>query len=255
MRRAALAAALLLAATPCRAGKTKAAPADEPPAKDAWIWVSTAAALPTYAASSAPLTVGLVLERFERFDRAMGSLSADFLQFVRWDDSGLAQSVEGRLEYRRPDRLRVEQSLPEAQTVVSDGASLWIFRPSTNQVIKTRLESWKKKEPLARGLLEFGGYADLLKKYEVRLSTVSAPGKDGHRELTLSLKPKDRPDEFELKLYLSTRDYFPVQTELRVGGVTVRSRYARLRFNPDLSDARFRFQPPRGADLFQDDGP
>lgn len=210
-------------------------------------------ALAAYAPSTAPVTVDLVLARFEEFDKGLETLAADFRQVVRWDEGGGApQTLEGSLEFMAPNRLRIEHRLPEPQTLVADGKWLWIWRKSTNQVIRTSLEEWKKSEPLAQGLLDFGRYAELLRRYDVAIATVSAPGADGHREASVRLKPKEAPKQgdFVLILKLSTEDFFPRETEMGVGEVTIACRFSSLRRNPPIKPARFRFSPPPGADVF-----
>lgn len=211
-------------------------------------WGATA----SVAASTPPLTLPLVIENFERLDKDLKSLSAEYKQFVRWDDSGAAQTVAGTVEFRKPDLLRLRHQLPEPQTVVADGTWLWIYRESTNQVIKTRFEEWKRSEPLAQGLLDFGNYAGLLRSYDVSLSSAQPLEADGHRQLSLALRPRQKrgAQDFTLILRLSTRDYFPADTELRAGTVVVRSLFTNIKYNPPLPDARFHFSPPPGADVF-----
>lgn len=206
--------------------------------------------IPEHAPSSAPITTALVVERFEELDARLVTLSAEFRQSVRWDEAGTTQSVEGRLDYRKKDRLHLEHRLPEPQTLVADGESLWVWRRSTNQVIRTPLEDWKKSEPMAQGLMDFGNYGDMLKRYDVKIGAVEAAGADGHRRFTLRLTPKEKKQDFLLDLRLSTKDYFPYDAELRVGDVTVRSLFDKVRFNPDLPDSLFRFTPPPGAEIF-----
>jgi outer membrane lipoprotein carrier protein len=193
----------------------------------------------------------MLLERFEEFDQRMNSLSAHFVQSVRWEESGLTQSVEGTVEYRKPGLLRLEHHLPERQTLVADGLWLWIWRKETNQVIQTRIEEWKKSQPMAQALLDFGRYGNLLKRYEVAIASVSAPSRDGYRTIELHLTPKERQGDFLLRLRLSTRDFFPAKTELKVGGVLVHSILSEIHYNPTLGEERFRFLPPPGADVFQ----
>jgi outer membrane lipoprotein carrier protein len=207
--------------------------------------------LPLLAPSTVPLSLPLVVERFEALDKELTSLSADFTQFVRWDESGMAQTVEGSFDYKKPGLLRLQHKIPEPQSLVSDGTLLWIYRESTNQVIKTRLEDWKKSEPMAQGLLDFGNYAGLLKSYDAEISTQSAPGPDGHRDVALRLKPKDKKQDFVLTLRLNTRDFFPADTELRAGGVSVHSLFTHIKYNPPEPESRFKFTPPPGADVFE----
>jgi len=231
--------------------------------KKAEVRVSTAALgidLPSYSVSTAPITLDLISKRFAEVDREMKSLRADYRQFVRMDGSDAVQAVEGEVSFQKPDLLRMVQSLPEPQTVVSDGTWLWVYRKSTNQVIQTRLETWRKSEPLAKGLLDFGRSADLLKNYQAVLSTVAAPGEDGHRRFSVLLtpRPEDRKGSssgFELTLKASTRDFFPGEAELRVGNTSIHSNFSNVRLNADIPAETFQFSPPPNADVFQTPSP
>lgn len=226
--------------------------------KPAKVAVSTSAAgaeLTAYAPSTATLTLDLIAARFAEVDGRMKTMSATFSQFVRMEGSDTVQQVEGDVLFKKPDLMRLTHRLPEKQTVVSDGTFLWIHRPSTNQVIQTRLEAWRRKEPLAKGLLDFGKSADLLTRYAASISTVSAPGADGHRTFTVSLKPK--PEEhatgdadFILTLKASTRDFFPGEATLKVGRASIKSTFEHVRLNPELPADAFHFSPPPDADVF-----
>jgi outer membrane lipoprotein carrier protein len=235
-----------------------AALAKTAPKKAAKVAVSSAAAgseLPAYAASTAPVTLDVVAARFAELDGKMKTLRADFAQFVRMEGSDTVQEVQGDVLFKKPDLMRLTHRLPEKQTVVSDGTWLWVYRPGTNQVIQTRLEAWRKNEPLAKGLLDFGRSADLLKRYAAVVSTVSAAGADGYRTFVVTLTPK--PEEhasgdadFALTLKASTKDYFPYEAALHVGRASIRSTFTNVRLNPELPDDAFRFSPPAGADVF-----
>ena len=216
--------------------------------------VSTAAAgveFPSYPPPAGEITLSQVAERFKETDSRIQSLKASFKQFVRMEGSDTTQSVEGDVLFRRPDLLRVTHRLPETQQIVSDGEWLWAYRPGTNQVIKTRLETWRKTEPLAQGLLDFGRSADLLERYDARIATTTPAGADGHRVIELVLKPKNAKAEFELTLKVSTKDFFPGDATLRVERASIHSIFSDVRLNPEIPDERFRFTPPKDADVFQ----
>lgn len=234
-------------------------PAKSKPADSPAVAASTAAppgsAMIQYAPSYDPVTVPLVLERFEDFDRRMNSLTARFRQTVRLQDSGGVQNVDGGVEFLKPSRLKLERLTPERQTIVSDGRSLWAFNRDNNQVIRTSLEEWKRSEPLAQGLLDFGNYGGLVKRYEVSVATVAPPGRDGHRDFELLLRPRDRSSDFTLRLLLSTRDYFPYEARMQVGQITITSRFEEVRLNPPLSEALFAFTPPPGTEVFENFNP
>jgi outer membrane lipoprotein-sorting protein len=213
------------------------------------------APLPMFAASTAPITLDLIAARFGELDGKLKTLSAGFRQFVRLDGSATSQEVEGTVAFKKPDLLRIVHRIPEPQTVVADGTWLWVHRTTTNQVIQTRLDEWRKKEPLAKGMLDFGHTADLFKKFDAAISTVSATGPDGYRTFSVILTPRvsgstASESDFKLTLTASTRDFFPADAVLKVGRASIRSVFNDVRFNPDLPDADFHFVTPAGADVF-----
>lgn len=158
-------------------------------------------------------------------------------------DAGMAQRVEGRLEFAKPSRLRVEHSQPQRQTFVTDGVKIWVYRVDQNQVIESTLADWKKSDPLLNNLLDFGGYSKMLETYNVAYDTAS---------LQATLTPKGKVAQpFSLKLRLSGPSYFPMETELDVGATQVRTTLSDVRFNPKIPEARFHFVVPPGADVFE----
>ena len=251
-------ALLLVIATSCYAkpAKTTAKAA-------AKVAISSAAAgteLTAHAPSTAPITLQLIALRFAETDAKISTLKANFRQSVRMEGSDVVQTVEGDVVFKKPDLLRLTHRIPEPQTVVSDGTYLWVYRNSTNQVIQSRLETWRKSEPLAQGLLDFGKSADLLTRYDTVIATISAPGADGHRTFTLTLKPKaadkkGEAAEFVLTLKASTKDYFPGEATLNVGRAVIRSLFEDVRLNPELPAETFKFTPPADADLFKSPEP
>lgn len=211
----------------------------------------TGTPLPLLPPTTAPITIDRVFAEFGRYDREISALSASFKQTLSMDESSPPRSVEGTVEYQKPDRLRIEHLKPERQTVVSDGQSLWIWRHSAEQVIQTSLADWKDSEPLARGLLDFGNYASLKKRYNVALGSVSPPDTDGHRDISLKLTSRHDHADFVLDLTLSTRNYFPTKASLHVGQILIESTLDDIRINPDFARSRFEFTPPKGVELFE----
>lgn len=253
----ALALAVLFAPLNAAAAAKKAAPKAAPAVE-----TSTAAAgadLPAYAASTAPVTLDLVAQRFGELDARMNTLRADFRQFARLEGSDTVQQVEGQVLFKKPEFMRLTHRIPEAQTIVADGTWLWVYRLSTNQVIQTKLEDWRRSEPLAKGLLDFGKSADLLKRYTAAISTVSAADAEGYRTFVVLLTPKPEDvkaggSDFTLSLTASTRDYFPYEASLKVGHASIRSVFEHVRINPPLPDSAFKFSPPPDADVFKTPG-
>ena len=53
--------------------------------------------------------------------------------------SGTCQRFEGKLEMKKPNRMRMEIRKPEAQQIICDGSSLWLYLESERQVVRTDL--------------------------------------------------------------------------------------------------------------------
>ncbi len=249
------AAACLLAAPGAAAGPAAAPPKKPRPAAKTSISTAAATGLPLLSPPTFPITAEAVLGRLQELDAKLKGLSATFRQSVRLEEAGTVNSVEGTLDFSKPSRLRVEHRLPEPQTVVTDGKALWVWRSATRQAIQSSLQQWLKSEPWLEGLMHFGGYGRLSERYAITVSTISAPGDDGHRRVELELKPRARGSDFTLTLALSTRDYFPSEARLRAGEMVVHSRFEGVRFNPVLADSLFQFTPPPDADVFRNFGP
>ncbi|MBI4678843.1 MAG: outer membrane lipoprotein carrier protein LolA [Elusimicrobia bacterium] len=207
--------------------------------------------IPLLPPTTTPITVDSVFARLAEFDAKMASLTLSFRQSIRLEEGSAIQTKDGNLSFLKPRRLRLEYLRPEPQTVVSDGRMFWVWRKWINQVIESTFEDWRKNDPALEGLLNFGDYAGLLKRYDASVGGVSAPGSDGHRTFRLELRPKAKDAQFLLTLTMSTKDYFPYEARLVAAGALVESTFERVRFNPDLSRSLFDFTPPRDADVFR----
>lgn len=230
MRLALAQAALTLALAPfCSAASAPAPPAPSEPL----LWPSTQA-----------LTLPAVLDHLALIDRELTTLTARFTQTLTMAETGITQVSEGTVSFRKPESLRVEHVRPERQTVTVSSGEIWVWRPSQNQAIHGRLADWKKADPLIENLLQLGGYRRMLDSYDVSLDTPAA---------MLVLKPKSGgEDSFTLTLALAPRTMFPAVTELTAGAMRVRTALSETRFNPALPETAFRFEPPKGADVFRD---
>ena len=191
--------------------------------------------------STATLTREDILNRFLELDKTLVTLSAKFVQSLDMAVSGISREVEGTLRYKKPSSLRLEHHTPERQTVVSDGKWIWIHRHSTRQAIQADFDTWKKSDPLAQSLLEFGKFSQTLKKYDIALDT--SPVLDLQTQTTaytMILTPKKKSQEFTLMLKLSAADSFPVRSVLRTGDLTVQTTFVEVQLNPKLKSSIFK---------------
>src|SRR4051812_1815570 len=73
-------------------------------------------------------------EVLSRIDAAQQSLKTVRLDFKEhWEGTQLKRpDVAGKLIFKRPHRLRIDQSKPETQVIVSDGRALRVFQPGAS---------------------------------------------------------------------------------------------------------------------------
>lgn len=192
--------------------------------------------------STAPTTAGELIARFEELDGKLTSLKGRYVQTVNMEETGTVQTIEGKIEYLKPDRLRIEHVRPERQVVVSDGKAIWVHRLASNQVIQSELADWRRADPMINSLLDFGGYAALGKRYEIAYASAT-------RQALLT--PKEKGAGYTLRLTLADKTYFPVEAELVIAHMRVRTSLKDLEFNPKLPESDFTFTPPAGADVFR----
>lgn len=186
------------------------------------------------------------LERLEERYRSVKTIQGDFLQVTeRVSQAKRTFKEKGRFFFHLPGKMRWEYTTHPKKLIVSDGKTLWMLEPAPDHPRVTKMpliEETLYKTPLALLL----GAGNLRNSFEVISLT------EGQGEIKLGLAPK-RATDLPLKrltLYLSQEgttiqgivmvDYFGNQTALR---------FSRLKWNADLPESLFRFNPPKGAQI------
>ena len=154
--------------------------------------------------------------------------------------------AQGRLYFRPPYSLRLEQASPQKELLVTDGQSLWWHVPH-------------KKEAYRYPALEFGRELRLLSDILTGLRDAGANFEialDSHSDtnvLSLILKP-DPPwsDIDHLEVMILRNDYTIKQVEIynMVGGLT-RFVFSGLKETDRLEETLFSFSPPHGTKIVE----
>jgi len=186
-----------------------------------------------------------LLAHFQEIDKRLNGLSARYIQSVKLAEAGISRTAEGTVDYRRPSLLRLEYLKPEKQTIiVDDKKAVWVYRKDLNQVIQSRLDDLVKSDPAMDNLMALDGYSKLLANYDVSFDP---------KTQTAVLRPKAKNSGITfLRMKLAGPERFPVETDLVAPNLEVKTILKNLRFNPALDPKRFRFSPPKGAEVYQD---
>lgn len=208
-------------------------------------------AAPAAEAKAAPAVkeadpAGDIIEKLKAWDAKLETLKAQFTQEVNFTEAGLKQTIEGALNYSKPNLLRIEHLKPSRQVVVTDKKDIWIYKPEDKQAVRTQWEAWRRtQDQNFSGILDFGNYASLTARNEV---TVSG-GKDG-APAVVTFTPRSGKG-YSLSLTLSPADFFPEAAELRVDGTVIRTRLTSVEKNGKIDAAVFKFAPPKGTEILE----
>jgi len=171
---------------------------------------------------------------------------ATFEQTVTNALTGSSANARGEFHQQRPNRLAIRFSEPAGDRIVSDGASVWVYLPSSapGQVIKR-----SAADASALPLDITGEFlTDPRSRYDI--SDAGSGTVAGHSAQALLLAPKtDTQAPFsKATIWVDDDDGLIRQFEVVEGtGVTRRVRITSLELNVPVDRATFTFTPPPGV--------
>ncbi|MBX9810647.1 MAG: outer membrane lipoprotein chaperone LolA [Burkholderiales bacterium] len=167
------------------------------------------------------------------------SAKARFAQMVLDKNMKTLQQATGIMQFSRPGKFRWEYNKPYEQTIVGDGAKLWIYDKDLNQVTVRKLDRALGSSPAAL----LAGSNEIDKNYTLT-NLGSQEGLDW-----LQAVPKTQDTAFErIRLGFGKAGLEAMELRDQFGQVTV-IRFADVERNPKLPPETFRFAPPKGADV------
>jgi len=102
------------------------------------LWVGLAAVVLSaswgYAASSDSADLNRILKGIEKHYGGR-AFKASFFQESILKVMQITDTAEGHLIVRPPGKMRWEYTVPEPQSIISDGRTMWIYRPTDKQVM------------------------------------------------------------------------------------------------------------------------
>ncbi len=185
---------------------------------------------------------GASTDRLKSYLQDTTSAKARFAQIVVDKNLKQLQQATGTMQFVRPGKFRWEYDKPYEQTIVGDGAKLWIYDKDLNQVTVRKLDAALGSSPAAL----LAGSNEIEKAYDIT-SLGSQDGLDW-----LQAIPKSKDTTFErIKLGFGRGGLEAMELRDQFGQSTV-IKFASVERNPRISPDVFRFTPPKGADVITD---
>ena len=95
------------------------------------------------------LSFGATTEALKAFLTGTTTAKGRFAQMVLDKNLKKLQEVTGTMQFSRPGKFRWEYNKPYEQTIVADGAKLWIYDKDLNQVTERKLDKALGASPAA----------------------------------------------------------------------------------------------------------
>jgi outer membrane lipoprotein carrier protein len=173
--------------------------------------------------------------------------SASFFQESMLKAMQINDTAQGMLTVRRPGKMRWEYTSPDPQTIITDGQSLWIYRPADNQVMVGKAPDFFSG---GKGAGFLSDIRQIRNSFAVELAPAENP--EYHRLKLVPLNPTPELATIRLSVHKTSFQVDQVVTTNAYGDETriVLSNYA---FNMDPDEALFHFKAPEGIDVVQID--
>lgn len=179
------------------------------------------------------------IETLKTFLRQTTSGKARFAQIIVDKNLKELQRVTGTMQFQRPGKFRWEYNKPYEQTIVGDGAKLWVYDKDLNQVSVRKLDQALGNSPAAL----LAGNNDIERIYTLN-NLGNQEGLDW-----LEAVPKSKENAFErIRLGFSAAGLEAMELRDAFGQVTI-IKFADLERNPVIAPQNFQFTPPKGADI------
>jgi len=191
-----------------------------------------------------------LLEKLKERFAVIKTLKADYVRDLLPKVSSALPSAsmkaEGRLTFASPNKLRLDQSQPRAELLISNGEKAWWYIPGdkTVQIFLVK-EYGQQVKPIADF---FSGLGGLEKHFAVRLDKAISEEAPYY---ALVLQPKNpQPDLNQIHLRILKATFLPLEfTFYNILGDGTRFRLSQVQTAVKVSEAAFQFTPPKGTQI------
>ena len=182
------------------------------------------------------------VEELKALLRETTTARAHFAQIVLDSNMKTLQQVTGTMQFSRPGKFRWEYDKPYEQTIVGDGARVWLYDKDLNQVTVRRFDRAIGSSPAAL----LAGSNEIEKDYALT-GLKSRDGLDW-----LEAVPRTRDTAFErINLGFGKLGLEAMELRDQFGQITV-IKFSTIERNAKLAPEAFRFTPPKGADVISE---
>jgi len=203
-------------------------------------------AIAVVGAAAAPPTASELAATLQRKYDGVKDFSADFVHAYEGGVLRKQITERGKLQVKKPGKMRWEYAAPEEKLFVSDGVKMYSYIKQDKQVIVSDIPA---ADQATTPTLFLAGKGSLTRDFTPSLvdpPAGSPPGSQG-----LKLVPKARQREYDWLTLVVDPVSFAIRGLVTVDaqGGTSRFSFTNLKENVGLADKAFEFKMPRGVDV------
>jgi outer membrane lipoprotein carrier protein len=182
------------------------------------------------------------IERIESFLNEVGSLQAPFKQTLFDEDLNRLEDSRGTMYLQRPGHFRWDYVSPYAQSIMSNGQTLWIYDSELSQVIVKHLDATAASSPSM--LLTSD------EPLETHFDVDELPSESG--VVWVQLTPKSQEVSFSvIRIAFAEADLRTMELVDSFGQMT-QINFLEVEKNTELDEAFFVMILPEGVDVISD---
>lgn len=187
-----------------------------------------------------------VQQTFEELDQ----FTANFEITTR--EGSRSRSLDGRVYFQKPGKIRYEFSRPAGNLIVSDGRIMWFYIRRLNAVGKQEL-TLKKQNASGRDIFTAdpqSGLKRLFRKYHYSFDTPEQPREvNGGRFFILDMEQREKIGGYErIKLFVDAESYLVKRAEAADGyGKETTITFSDMNTQRKLEGKLFQYQPDDGV--------
>lgn len=169
------------------------------------------------------------------------SFTASFVQTSVLSALDITETASGRAWFSHPGQMKWQYQAPERHDIITDGKTLWIYRPDENQVMKGDAGPF-----FASGA--GGAFLSDISQIREHFSVSVGDTTDQWVELLLDASP-DNPDIQSVRIQVTRKEcqIMKVVTKNKAGDIT-RFEFDDIQFQ-ELPDTWFEFTIPPGTSV------
>ena len=155
----------------------------------------------------------------------------------------ITDSASGKAFFKRPDKMRWEYETPDPQTIITNGHTLWIYKPEDKQVMVGKAPSF----------FEDGkGFSFLSDMESVKNKFIISLGKKAEDDIhVLKLLPREKTfDVSVIYLFVSTKTFEVTKiVAYNSHEDETRIEFKDIVFKQKLDESLFNFKIPQGIEV------